>query len=104
MGLTKGPPEQMDVKLNKFAHFIYRSREGQGLRLVSKVKASLEFYCPEYYEKLKQTELSLQDWRKVAQQKPNQVFTESMAFLIATKLIALGEADAGVARLLLYDT
>ena len=48
--------------------------------------------------------MSLQGWRKVVQHEPHQVCPESIAYLIAKKLIALGEADAGVAVLLLYDT
>ena len=40
----------------------------------------------------------------MAQHEPHQVCPESTAFLIAKKLIALGDADAGVAILLLYDT
>ena len=94
----------MDDNLNEFAHFIYRSRKGQGLGLVSKVKAGLEFYCPEYYDKLKRTDLSLQGWRKMAVHEPHQVCPEAIAFLIAKKLIALGEANAGVGILLLFDT
>ena len=40
----------------------------------------------------------------MAQHEPNQVCPESIVFLIAKKLTAINEADAGVAILLLYDT
>ena len=38
------------------------------------------------------------------QHEPYQVHPESIAFLIVKRLVALGEVDAGVAILLLYDT
>ena len=101
--IPQGPPEEMDEMVNEFAPFTYRERKGQGLGFVCKAKAGLEVYCPEYYEKLKRTEMSFKGWRKLMQHKPHQVCPESIAFLIVKSLIRMNEADSGVAVLLLYD-
>ena len=102
--IKKGSAEEMDQMLNAFAHYIYRQQEGAGLGLVSKAKAGLEFYCGEYEGKLRRTELSLQGWRKVAQPTPHNVCPEQIAYLIGEEIMQMGEADAGIAVLLLFDS
>ena len=95
--------KRMDMLFNEFAHYIYRRGDG-GLSLVSKAKAGLEFYCPEYVGRLTKSTLSLQGWRNVAKVSPHGCCPESAAYVLAHKLIRKGMPDFGVAVLLLFES
>jgi len=95
---------QMDKLLNTYAHHIYDSRDGQGLGHVDKVKAGIEFYIPMYYDKLVNSERSLQGWRKVVVKTPHRVCPEGLAYVIARRLLRKGECNSAVAVLLQFDT
>jgi len=95
---------KMDELLNSFAHHIYREREGQGLSLVSKAKAGIEFYFPKYVGRLVQSGLSLQGWRTVTKTTAHPVCPEEVAYLLAQELLKMGYPDAAVATLLIFDT
>ena len=71
---------------------------------MSKVKADLELYCQEYYEKLIRARISLQRCPKVAQYELHRVCPELKAYLILVSLTAMSKADAIVASLALHDT
>ena len=90
---TRCPADEMDQVLNEFYHYIYRERK-DGLSMVSRVKAGLEFYCPEYSSKLLKTSLSLQEWRQIVHVQPHAVCPEGAAYLVAKQMIRREEPDA----------
>jgi len=96
--------EEMDEKLNAFAHHTYEEQDGNGLGLVDKVKSGLEFYFPELMHNLPRSTISLQGWRKVHETKSHGVCPQEAAFLIADDLRRHGQMDAATAVLLLFDT
>ncbi len=75
--------KEIDEELTKYAHYIYHSRDGQGLSLLQKVKSGIEFYFPEHIGKLTQTQLSLQGWVKVVKRVSRAVCPEEVAYKIA---------------------